>query len=148
MIWLLLTTNIYMTKFFIDTDAFIALNDESDLLHQKANKIWQKLALLKEKYSAYTSTNVLLETLTIVSQRLGKMKAIQLLGELRSGAFIVIHPSESTVFEAEKIFCRIKSKNVSYADCLSFAVMKQKKINLIFSFDKDFKKMGFSLLKS
>lgn len=135
-----------MANFFIDTDVLVAINDKSDALHQKANKTWQALALKAEQYSVYTSTNVLLETLTIVSQRLGKKKAIQLLEELRSGAFIVIHPSEETVLEAEKIFCQIKSKNISYADCLSFAIMREQKMKLVFSFDRDFKKMGFKLL--
>lgn len=135
-----------MAKFFIDTDVLLAISDRDDSLHQKAKKIWQRLSLVEEKYLPYTSTNVLLETLTIVSQLLGKKKAVQLLEELRSGAFIIIHPGQGTVLEAEKIFSQIKSKNISYADCLSFAIMREQKMKLVFSFDRDFKKMGFKLL--
>lgn len=128
-------------KIFIDTDFLIALNDTDDVLHQKAIKILGSLS--QRKTSAFLSTNIILETLTILSQRISKKKALELLDELRSGKYIIIHPDEDLVFEGEKIFRQVRSKNVSYSDCLSFAVMREYKIEQVLSFDIHFKKQGF-----
>lgn len=130
-------------KIFIDTDFLIALNDKDDTLHQKAIKVLENLSQTQKKTSAFVSTNILLETLIPVSQKLGKKKALELLKELRSGKYLIIHPDENLVLKAEKIFKEIKSKNVSYSDCLSFAVMKEYRIKLVLSFDLHFKKQGF-----
>lgn len=130
---------------FIDTDFLYALNDKSDSLHKKAIKIINKFN--DQKVSLFTSTNVLLETLTLLSQRISKKTAIRILLELRSGAYEVVHPSEEIVLKAEKIFIDIASKNVSYADCLSMAVMKECEIKHIFSFDIHFKKQGFKRIE-
>lgn len=130
-----------MKKIFVDTDVLVALNRASDSHHQRAVKILENLS--KTRTVSYTSTNVLLETLTIISQRIGKKKAVQLLDELRGSRYNVIHPSEKIVSNAEEIFRSTKSKNISYSDCLSFAIMRNTGINHVFSFDIHFKKQGF-----
>ncbi len=130
-----------MRKIFIDTDALVALNDSSDLLHKKALKILEKIS--RFGFVSFLSTNVLLETLTIISQKMGKKQAILLLEELRSGKYTIIHPNEKLIFVTEEIFKSIKSKNVSYSDCLSFAVAGACDIEWVFSFDVHFKKQGF-----
>lgn len=132
-------------KVFIDTDALIGLNDASDASHQKALQILKILA--KGNYISYLSTNILLETLTIISQKIGKKQALRLLDELRSGGYIIIHPDEKMIFAAEELFKSITSKNVSYSDCLSFTVARKHGINWVFSFDAHFKKQGFKRLK-
>lgn len=132
-------------KIFIDTDALIALNDVSDGSHKKALQILKLLA--KGSYIPYLSTNILLEALTIVSQKIGKTQALKLLDELRSGKYMVIHPDEKTIFIAEDLFRSITSKNISYSDCLSFVVARKYGISWIFSFDIHFKKQGFKRLK-
>jgi len=39
----------------------------------------------------------------------------------------------------------VSSKNISFIDCSSAVAMKRNKIKTIFSFDKDFKKLGVNL---
>lgn len=133
-----------MTRVFVDTDVFVALNDKSDRLHEKVTEILEKIAGLRLR--PFTSTNVLLETLTIISQRVGKRESLLLLDELRSGKYQIVHPAEELVLQAEDIFRSIKSKNVSYSDCLNFAIAKAYNIDWIFSFDVHFKKQGFKRL--
>lgn len=130
-----------MTKIFIDTDVMIALNDADDLSHKKALVLLRKIR--EKETTSYLTTNILLETLTLISQKIGKSKALDLLIELRSGPYNVIHPDEKLVFLAEEIFKSVKSKNVSYSDCLSFAMMQAYGIEWVFSFDRHFKKQGF-----
>lgn len=39
-----------------------------------------------------------------------------------------------------------KDKSWSFTDCASYVVMKELKINTVFTFDEHFEQMGFSLL--
>lgn len=130
-----------MTNIFVDTDALVAVHDGKDASHKKALHILEEISILP--HVLYTSLNILLEALTMISQRVSKEYAISVLDELRSGKYIVIHPDEQTIAQAEDIFRAIKSKNVSYSDCVSFAVMRRYGIERVFSFDIHFKKMGF-----
>ncbi|MBU1017319.1 MAG: PIN domain-containing protein [Patescibacteria group bacterium] len=130
-----------MDKIFIDTDALVALNNLSDKLHNRALEAAKKIN--GKSYQYYIGLNILMETLTIVSQRCGKKQANALLKELRSENYIVLNPSQEEILIAEEIFANARSKNLSYSDCISFAVMKTHNISQAFSFDIHFKKHGF-----
>lgn len=132
-----------ISSVFVDSDIFIALNDCSESNHTKAEKAAQ--VLFDKKIRLVTATNVLLETATLLSQRISHDKAISFLRELRSSEMLIEHPKVETILHAEQIFIRQTSKNVSYSDCVSFAIMRESGINVAFSFDRDFKKNGFSL---
>ncbi len=129
-----------MKAIFIDADVLIALNDRSDLLHAQAVELLTRLIAIAPVF--YTGTNILLEALTVIRQRVGKKEALQLLEELRSDRYVVIHPNDWLVQQAEVIFAEIASKNISYSDCMSFALMKNTHLEWVFSFDEDFKKQG------
>lgn len=131
-------------KFFMDSDAFIAINFVTDTNHDKSVKILDLLKLKKK--IIYTSTNVIMETSTIISQRLGKKKANEFIKNIRSTTYLVIHPNEEIILRAEDTFTKKTSKNTSYSDCISFTIMQSRKIEWAFSFDADFKKAGFKRL--
>lgn len=130
-----------MTKVFLDADLLVALHDLSDLLHKDALQYFEMMSIGNIK--PYLSTDVVGEVLTMISQRVGKSKALSLLNEFRSGKYVIVHPDEQLVYKGEEIFRRVKSKNVSYSDCLSFAIMKAYAIEWVCSFDIHFKKQGF-----
>lgn len=134
-----------INKIFIDSSAFIALNDPGDKLHNRASRIGISLKSKDKIY--YTATNVLLEVSTLLSQKLSHREAVEFLDIVRSGYAVVIHPSEKLISEAEAIFKNQSSKNVSYSDCVSFAIMQEYHIKVTFSFDRDFKKNGFKLIE-
>jgi len=73
----------------------------------------------------------------------GKKQGVMVINELQSGAYNLIHPSEQDLLRAEHLFRAIPSKNVSYADCISFAIVEQYNIRWVLSFDIHFKKQGF-----
>ena len=54
---------------------------------------------------------------------------------------------ESMYKDTKDLFLRNKSKNISFVDCSSVITMRRAKINVIFSFDDDFKKLGIKLLE-
>lgn len=130
-----------MDAIYIDSDALIGLYDPSDLLHPQAITLLDHIT--KKFPSAYLGVNILLEVLTVISQRIGKAEAVQLLDELRSGKYIIVQPDESLIEQAEMLFREIQSKNISYSDCVSFSIMKKHHLKWVFSFDVDFKKQGF-----
>lgn len=128
-------------QLFIDSSALVALNDIDDPSYRNAQKILQ--VILKENFDSLLSTNIILESTTLISQKVGKAKGISLLDELRGGKYTIINPDDSLLEDAEEIFRIIRSKNVSYSDCVSFAVMKHYDIKWAFAFDDHFKKQGF-----
>jgi len=130
-----------MTKVFFDADVLVALHDLTDLLHENVLQYFEMMSIGNIK--PFLSTNVILEVLTIVSQRVSKDKALSLLNEFRSGKYAIVHPDEDLVMKGEEIYRGVKSKNVSYSDCLSFAIMKAYTIEWACSFDIHFKKQGF-----
>jgi len=126
---------------FNDSDFLFALYSSNDAHHARS----LKLASLSEKYSftSYLSLNVVQEVATLLSQRIGKDVSLQFLDSVHAANTTFIYPDEILINKAELIFRSIKSKNVSYADCISFTIMEQHNIQWVLSFDIHFKKQGF-----
>lgn len=131
-----------ISKVFIDTNVFVAFKDNKDSTYKRARELYKILKLKKFKF--FTSSDVIGESLTVISKKLGKLAANEFLSE--------IHTYAKEIFidkylhkESRDVFKRIKSKNISFIDCSSAVAMKRKKIKIIFSFDKDFRKLGVKL---
>ncbi|MCX6783928.1 MAG: PIN domain-containing protein [candidate division WWE3 bacterium] len=133
-----------MLKLFVDSSVFYAIRDPKDHDHKKAIAIAKRLSGVDS--ISFVSTEVISESISLVSRRLGRKESIKLLEELRSGEFTVINPDWELLAKSDDIFRMIRSKNVSYCDCVSFAVMNQQDIIWAFSFDAHFKKHGFKRL--
>ena len=128
-------------RLFIDSSFFCSAKNKEDINHTKALLLFEKLQQFD--FEVFTGTHILLEAATIISQQVSKQKGIEIIDELRSGAYHLIHPDESLLAKAEELFRSIPSKNVSYADCISFTMMKEFRITWTLSFDIHFKKQGF-----
>lgn len=133
-----------ISKVFIDTNVFVAIKDDKDLTHDRAILLLKTLKSKKVRF--FTSSDVIGESITVISKKLGKLAAVEFLNHVSNYAqeiFIdaFLHK------ESRNLFKRIKSKNISFIDCSSAVAMKRNKIKSIFSFDRDFKKMGVKLAK-
>ena len=137
-------TNTHMiSKVFVDTNVFLAIRNENDPTHKKAVEL---LKFIKDhKVKIYTSSDIIAESLTVISMKLGKKIALEFLDEVGDNAK-EIFVDESIHKQTRLYFKKVKSKNISFIDCSSVIVMKRNKIDVIFSFDEDFKKMGIKLL--
>src|SRR3989339_212520 len=72
------TINTHMiSKVFIDTNVFVALRDETDSTHIKAIHLYE--ALKSDNTKFMTSSDVIAESLTVISKKLGKKSAIDFL---------------------------------------------------------------------
>ncbi len=121
---------------YIDASYYLALLNSQDSNHQKAIN-------LAKKYSAeqlVTSQIVIGETLTVGSMRIDKDLTIKFVNQIYDSGTQIVLESPELVKQAYDYFSSVPSKNVSWADCFSFAVINQMKINQALSFDKDFKK--------
>ena len=126
---------------FVDSNAFIAIRNKRHPLHKKAVFISTQIS------DPLITTNIVIaETLSVLSMRVNKATAIQFGEEVDKLNIQIVQIDQQFHFKAWEIFKKIRSKNVSFFDCTSFAVMEKLGIKTVFSFDADFKKYGFELL--
>lgn len=121
----------------------MALRDEADNTHSKAVKFYDLIK--KQKIKLYTSSDIVAETLTVMSMKVNKKSALEFLDWI-DGRIEEIFIDEGLHKETKRFFKSVKSKNISFIDCSSVVAMKRNKIKYIFSFDEDFRSLGVKLL--
>lgn len=131
-------------KIFVDTSVLVALNNIEDPTYSRAFQISKKI--FSKNLELVTSNHIISETLTILSQKVAHQTAIDF-KELWVPKMEVVHIGEILEETAFEIFKKLTSKNVSFVNCTSFALMKEFGILTVFTFDKDFKKQGFKILE-
>lgn len=119
---------------FIDTSFYIAIALSTDSNHKKA-----LAQLVKIEEETVTSEDVIKETLTIISQRLGKTASQDFYTDIRAISTIIPVTSEHyqaglTLFLSSKT-----AKDISVIDCTSMAICKHLRIKNILTFDKHFR---------
>lgn len=130
---------------FIDTGAFIARYLEKDEHHTTAIRLWDSIAQSRE--SCYTSNFILDETLTLLGRWVAPSFAIEKAHLIYSSPlFTILRPDYDIEIRALELFKKYADQKVSFTDCVSFALMKAKKIKKAFSFDQHFQIAGFTLL--
>lgn len=137
------TTNM-PTKIFVDTSAFVSLHDGHDPNHKKALDL--ALRMDRENAELHTSSDVIGKTLTVISRKMGKIKAAEFFNNFKSSGVREIFIDEELHEQTRKFFMKVKSKNISFIDCSSVVAMKKRGLKTIFAFDQDFKKLGVSML--
>lgn len=131
-------------KIFVDTSAWLALNDKSDQFHSKA--ILKSAEIKKQKIELVTSDYVLDETFTIIRFRMSHKAAILFGDSIFNSNIVKIESIASeNMFQAWEMFKKYKDKDFSFTDCTSFCLMKKRKIRKAFSFDKHFKQIGMEI---
>lgn len=120
---------------FIDASFYLSLLNPQDINHQKAVKIGEQYQ--NENY--ITTQMVLGEVLTVGAMRFNKPLTIKFVREIIKSRTQILLEKPLLVKQAFGIFKKIKSKNVSWVDCYSFAVIKKLNIKKALAFDKHFK---------
>ena len=130
---------------FVDTGAWAALADKDDAHHDDAASILP--SLLKTHRALITSNLVVAESYILILKLLGHDAAIQFLDRINGSPRIVkVYSVPEIEKEAEETLKKFADQDFSYADAVSFAVMKVQRINKAFAFDKHFETMGFTRL--
>ncbi|MGH9441187.1 MAG: type II toxin-antitoxin system VapC family toxin [Thermoanaerobaculia bacterium] len=129
---------------FIDTGAFLARYLASDSLHQKALRAWKDLE--KRKATVVTSHFVLDETLTLLARRADyRFAAERGRGLYESETLQILRADSAAEVRALSLFEKFADQKVSFTDCVSFALMSQRKIERAFTFDRHFILAGFEV---
>lgn len=131
---------------FIDTSGWVSLFNSRDSNHRLAKVIWSNL--IKARSTLLTSDFILDETITLLRVRAGFEVSIRA-GESIFSSRILERAmvDERTIYAAWSIYKKYRDQNLSFTDCTSFFVMKERGIREAFSFDSHFEWMGFTLLK-
>jgi hypothetical protein len=126
---------------FVDTSAFLAIENQRDQYHRKALAL--RDSLLKSGEILATSDYIPDESYTVIRFRAGHFTAVQFGESVRASRFVRVEPITSDVVEkAWKIFKSYSDHAFSFTDCTSFALMEHLGLKKAFSFDAHFRKYG------
>lgn len=130
---------------FVDSSMFYALVDENDKFHKQATQIWESQKL--KKTQLLTSNYILDEIFTLIRQRRGR----KVVDEFRMSLLKIYEIKIIRVTVADEAgawdFFLNDWADLSFTDCVSFAMMKRLEIKQAASFDDHFKRAGFELIK-
>jgi predicted nucleic acid-binding protein len=124
---------------FVDSNYFIALFNISDTLHAEALALAE--SMVNKNIVLYVSNYIMLEVLTVLSQRVGREAARVASDNLVDSEQIrAVHITEELHSRSLEIFRTTDSKNVSLVDCSILAVLNYVGIKQLLTFDTtDFK---------
>lgn len=129
---------------FVDTSAWVVLYVASDRRHKDAAAF---LAMPERKAVPLAGTfDVFGETLTVIRSRAGLSDAIAF-GEAFLSSRILLRTEVDAALrrQAWELFIRYREKPLSFTDCTSFALLRKQGLRHVFSFDDDFRRLGFAV---
>ncbi len=127
---------------FIDTGAFLGRYIDRDQYHLEALEGWRQIRGSASR--CYTSNFVLDETFTYLARRTSYEFAAERARCLCSSEVLhILRPDGDDELRAVGYFEKFADQRVSFTDCVSFALMKKKRIRRVFSFDRHFALAGF-----
>ena len=136
-------------KLFIDTSAFVARLDKKDACHDAAIEVFTAIARGIYKYNKlYTSNYVLDESVThILYRRKRHDHAIQMLDLIVNSRYItMLWATDDVQNRAILLFRKYTDQILSMTDCTSAVLMNEYGMDTIFTFDGDFKAIGFKTI--
>lgn len=129
---------------FIDTGAFLARHVSHDQFHAKARRAWKDLEKLKAPL--FTSSFVLDETFTLLARRTSyAFAAARAEATYASRVLTILRPDPDDELSALALFRKLGDQEVSFTDCVSFALMRRHKLTRAFTFDRHFAAAGFAI---
>lgn len=134
-------------RIFIDTGAFLALEDASDKYHEAAIR-FREQKLLADHYELVTTSYIMDETLTLIRSRLSIKASIDFSKRIRRSQIVrILSVSKELEDKALDLFEKFDDKVFSFTDCVSFVVMQELGIQDVFTFDVHFIQVGMGFSK-
>lgn len=124
---------------FIDTGAFMAYRNKRDVYHGDAVKLLRR-ALQNEFGTMFTTDYIYDETLTLAMVRTGDKKLVDDVSTtMLSPRIEMMVIDAATWIKARELFFKLFDKRISFTDATTMALMQQKNIPKIITFDSHFK---------
>ncbi len=134
-----------MEEVFVDTGAWVALADTADLHHRRAVSLFPQL--LRQRGRLVTSNLVVAEAYYLIRRNLGLPRALSFLESLAASPRIEkVCSTDEMEREAEKTLRHYSDQDFSFADAVSFALMKHRNTRTAFAFDRHFQAAGFEVV--
>lgn len=132
-------------EIFVDTSGFYALLVSDDRSHRAASKV---LATCRRDRRGFVTTDYVLdETATLLKARGHSHLAAKFLETtLASRACQVCWMDPSLFEQVRDFFVRHSDKDWSFTDCVSFRIMKERKLRSALTRDHHFTQAGFEKL--
>lgn len=129
---------------FVDTSAWVALFVRGDDFHADASAHWTELR--RRSVPLVSTFDVFGETLTVIRSRSGLDQALKF-GEAFLESRILVREEVNPELrrDAWTLFKQYQDKPLSFTDCTSFALLKKRGIKHVFSFDDDFRRLGYAV---
>ncbi len=130
-------------KIFIDTGGLIAFVNQNEKRHLTAKKLLSEYQNKTSKL--YTSDYVIDEFLTYLrcKQKVPVTQIVQCLQLLELSEIEIYGITKDLFGLALKLMAKYQDQYFSFTDCVSFAVMKELKINNVMTTDKHFEIFGY-----
>ncbi|RDV80910.1 type II toxin-antitoxin system VapC family toxin [Ammonifex thiophilus] len=133
---------------FIDTAGWLALGNKSDRWHSQAVGIYREIT--KKGCLRLTTDAVIVELCNALRKPSLRPLAVLLVDNIyraeRSGHLEVVHVTPELLQQGLLLFRSRGDKEWSLTDCISFVVMKQRKVRQALTTDHHFEQAGFERL--
>lgn len=131
-------------RIFVDTSAWLALDDKNDRYHNKA--VAKSSEIKRQRIEIITSEYIIDETITLIRYRVSHQAAV-IFGDslLNSSIVRIVDVTDEDRIKTWEIFKKYEDKELSFTDCTSFVLIKNLRLQKVFTFDKHFKQMGFEI---
>ena len=131
-------------RLFVDTSAWLALNDRNDQYHKKA--VVKSTKIKKERIGLITSEYIVDESITLIRYRISH-KASVIFGDslFNSNIAKIADVTKNDLQRAWEMFRKFEDKELSFTDCTSFVLMKSLRLQEAFTFDSHFKQVGIKM---
>jgi predicted nucleic acid-binding protein len=131
-----------VSRVFVDTSALLALLNPDDEMHSQARQAFQ--ALRQREAALLTTSYVLVETYALVSRRFGLEAARTFRRDL--APLLDVEWIDASIHEeALDLLLGRSRRALSLVDATSFVVMRTRKIDEAFAFDRHFEEEGFTI---
>ncbi len=131
-----------MNKIFVDSTFVLAIVNEKDELHERANE-------LVKTFGAFTwlTTDLVLYEVGNALARNSKPQAKRVINDfLESDGVKIVYASADLFREAFSLYSKFTDKTWGLIDCVSFIVMKKRAVIDALTYDKHFRQAGFKAL--
>ncbi len=130
-------------RLFIDTSAFIALEDRSERVHPAAKAFFERLTSADR---LHTSNYVVDETITRLRYMVGHGAAVKFADAVLGGRlFDIAYVDADLEKAAVRVLKKFKDKKLSFTDCTSIALVERQRLDGVFAFDDDFTALGMTM---
>jgi predicted nucleic acid-binding protein len=134
-----------MTDVFLDTGYVLALVNQRDEHHQKAQELAGQI--ISEEVPVVTTQAVLTEIGNALAHPQNRPRAISNIEELRTSPDATVVPSLDDLFQRGlALYKEREDKSWGLTDCISFVVMREQGIRDALAHDEDFEQAGCNAL--